>query len=120
MGVEKKKAGGKAEEKELTKEKEYFNEENTVIKTTGIPIKKKKKVLKTGQKRRTRNAPSTRSLNIKEDNKLQGVSKKIKTAKVSSSNITKGEITSNKGTKVKSDSTPDIKNQPETVVDKDP
>merc|ERR1712203_823073 len=81
MGVEKKKAGGKAEEKELTKEKEYFNEENTVIKTTGIPIKKKKKVLKTGQKRRTRNAPSTRSLNIKEDNKLQGVSKKIKTRK---------------------------------------
>merc|ERR1712083_642654 len=120
VSVEKKKAGGKAEEKELTKEKDDFNEENTVIKTTGIPIKKKKKVVKTGQKRRTRNAPSTRSLNIKEDNKLQGVSKKIKTAKVSSSNITKGEITSNKDTKVKSDSTPDIKNQPETVVDKDP
>merc|ERR1712173_500372 len=89
--VEKKQAGGKVK-KEPMKEIDGYKEEDTVVKTTGTTIKKKKKVLKTGQKRRTRNAPSTRSLNVKEDNILQGVSKKVKTAKASSSNITKGEI----------------------------
>merc|ERR1711970_26702 len=91
--VDKKQTGGKVEEKEPMKEKD---EENIAVKTSGTLIKKKKKMLKTGQKRRTRNAPSTRSLNIKEDNKSQGVSKKIKTVKASSSSITKGETTSNK------------------------
>merc|ERR1712013_970497 len=109
-----------ASKKDSMKLKDGYNHENTVVKTTGTPIKRKRKVLKTGQKRRTRNAPSTRSLNIKEENKFKGVSKKTNNAKVSSSNMTKGESATNKDTNAKSDSITDVKSRSDTVMDKDP
>merc|ERR1712106_273950 len=83
--------------------KKSKGEADNKINSEGSIVKKKKKLLKTGLKRRTRNTPNTRSLDIKDKNTTLGPIKKsvVGNTKTPASNATKGESNSSRDLKLK-------------------
>merc|ERR1712130_357334 len=101
LDVEKEQANESHETKGTIKEKEKSANKSTDDKTD-LNSAKKKKAPKTVTKRRTRNAPNTRSLDLKENDNTHGSSKKSNLNKKSTAVVKKGENIPNKDVKSES------------------